>query len=259
MTVSRLVQKLAEGGAAIGAFQAAFDLVSLRGVGSAEGRDFVILDMDHQPFDATDLRQMILNVRRPDGSFKVTPIVRVPVKGREVAANRWVFQQVLDAGALGAVVPHVSNAEEALAAVQAMRYPPAKDNPAQEPWGYRGWSSATAATAGNLPMADYASAADLWPLNPRGELFLAVMIESPEGVANLRDILAVPGVSAALIGPSDLHAQMGYIGQIGRAEPEALIQQALSVALEMNKPIGITVAGSSFEDRLAQGFRFIAR
>ena len=71
-------------------------------------------------------------------------------------------------------------------------------------------SEATAAPVWGLSTEDYMERCDPWPLNPKGELLLGVKLESPEGVANCEDILAVPGLGFAEIGPGDLSLALGY-------------------------------------------------
>lgn len=254
--LSRLVDTLASDKAAVGIFSSVREFTMARMVG-AVSLDYQIIDMEHGLFDTETLRQQLVNLRRPDGSFSVTPIVRIPANGREVQANQWMFKQVLDAGAFGVMVPMVNNAEEARQAVIAMRYPPAKDNPAKQPRGVRGWSSTIAAIGTwNVTPMDYTRKADLWPLNPQGELILAVQIESVEAINNLREILAVPGVGAAFVGPADLHADMGHLGKTGVPEVEDQVQRALAIGREMRVPMGITTRAEDARARLDQGFRF---
>lgn len=254
--LSRLVETLAGDKATVGIFSSVREFTMARVVG-AGSLDYQIIDMEHGPFDTETLRQQLVNLRRPDGSFNVTPIVRIPANGSEVQANQWMFKQVLDAGAFGVMVPMVNNAEEARQAVIAMRYPPAKENPAKQPRGVRGWSSTIAAIGTwNVTPMDYTRKADLWPLNPQGELILAVQIESVEAINNLREILAVPGVGAAFVGPADLHADMGHLGKTGVPEVEEQIQRALTIAREMRVPMGITTRAEDARARLDQGFRF---
>lgn len=256
--LSHLVETFAEDKAAVGIFSGVRDFALARVLGASR-LDYLIIDMEHQPFDAETLRQYLANLRGPDGRFQVTPIVRIGANGSEVHANQWMFKQALDAGAFGVMVPFVNIAEEARQAVKAMRYPPAKDNPAQHPRGARGWAATIAAlgTWGVTP-AEYLQKADLWPLNPQGELLLAIQIETVDAIDNLREILAVPGVGAAFIGPADLYADLGYIGQrSGVPEVEAHIQRALAIGREMNVPIGIITTAGDARARLDQGFRFI--
>lgn len=256
--VNRLVEKLEAGEGVEGVFLSALDFNSARATRTSD-LDYVIIDMEHHAFDAETLRQVLVNLRAPDGSFPVTPIVRVGTPGSEVAQNLWMFKQVLDAGAFGIMVPFVNTAEEAEAAVRAMRYPPVKDDAAPEPRGTRGWSPGVAADAWNTSVQDYARKADLWPLDPEGELILVPQIETVEGIENIPEIAAVPGVGALFIGPADLHADMGYLGQSGVAEVEEQIQRGLEAANEADIPIGLTPAGSTLEERQNQGFRLMTR
>jgi 4-hydroxy-2-oxoheptanedioate aldolase len=255
--LSRLVDTFAKDKAAVGIFSSVREFTMARVVGAAN-LDYLIIDMEHGPFDAETLRQHLVNLRRADGTFSVTPLVRIAANGSEVHMNQWMFKQALDAGAFGIMVPMVNNAEEARQAVIAMRYPPAKDNPAQQPRGVRGWSSTIAAIGTwNLTAVEYTRKADLWPLNTQGELILAVQIESVKAIDNLREILAVPGVGAAFIGPADLHADMGYLGQTGVPEVEKQIQRVLAIGREMRVPMGITTRADDARSRLDHGFRFL--
>jgi len=253
-----MIDKLAAGEAVEGVFYNTLDFNSLRQTARSD-LDYIIIDMEHHPFDVTALRQALVNLRAADGSFPVTPIVRVGSNGSEVSSNRWMFKQVLDMGVFGIMVPFVNTADEARDAVIAMRYPPARDDPQPEPRGLRGWSPGTASATWGLSSQEYAQIADLWPLDPQGELILVAQIETAEAIDNLEEIMAVPGVGALFIGPADLHNDMGFLGQSGVAEVEERIQEALQKANDADMPIGLTPAGSSLEERLEQGFRVMTR
>ena len=99
---------------------------------------------------------------------------------------RFATKQVLDSGAFGVVFPRVETAEQAERAVRAMRYPPQRGEASPEPAGRRGWGPGRAALYWGLAVADYARRADVWPLDPEGELFAMIMIESVEGVREHR-------------------------------------------------------------------------
>ncbi len=181
----------------------------------------------------------------------------MPANGREIHANQWMIKQVLDAGAFGVMVPHVNTAEQARNVAIAMRYPPAHDSPAPKPRGVRGYGSLLASMAWGLSGADYARRADLWPLIPDGELLLVAQIETVRAIDALADIAAVPGVGALFLGPADLHADMGYVGQSGVPAVEAEIQRAVAAANAAGVPIGITTNTETVAARLAQGFSFV--
>jgi 4-hydroxy-2-oxoheptanedioate aldolase len=256
--LNSMIAKLEAGEAVQGVFYNTLDFNSVRTTGRSD-LDYIIIDMEHHPLDITALRQVLVNLRQPDGSFSVTPIVRIPLNGEEVHMNRWLLKQVLDVGVMGIMVPFVNTADQAREAVISMRYPPTIDDAAPEPRGMRGWSPGVAAATWGVTTQQYAPVADLWPLDPSGEIILIPQIETPEAIENLPEIMAVPGVGALFIGPADLHNNMGYLGQSGVAEVEAEIQRALQMANEAGMPVGLTPAGSTLQDRLDQGFRVMTR
>lgn len=217
--------------------------------------DWVFIDMEHGPFDPTAVRSIIASFRAPDDTFPVTPIVRIPANCSEVEFNQWLFKQVLDAGAFGVLVPHCDARKDVLHAVAAMRYPPFIDDLAPTPRGVRGAGGAPAVWG--LSFEEYVEVADLWPLDPQGELLFVPMIESRDAIRRLHAILSVPGVGATFIGPADLHADMGYAGQSGVPEVEAQIQRALQTAQERGIAIGITTSAADAQARIDEGFRFI--
>jgi 4-hydroxy-2-oxoheptanedioate aldolase len=217
--------------------------------------DWVFIDMEHGPFHPTAVRGILASFRADDGTFPVTPIVRIPANCSEVEFNQWLFKQVLDAGAFGVIVPHCDTRRDVVDAAVAMRYPPFIDDAAPRPRGVRGAGGAPAIWG--LSFQEYLEVADLWPLDPQGELLFVPMIESRDSVRRLHAILRVPGVGATFIGPSDLHADMGFAGQSGVPEVEEQIQRALEVAQQVGIAIGITTSPADAQARIDQGFRFI--
>jgi len=260
------IAKLSEGKTIFGVWSSNRDLRNARMIGGAN-IDYVIYDTEHQPFDMHNFHQFLMNLRGPDGKFKVTPFIRIPAYGREVEKNNWVVKQVLDLGAMGIIFPHIDTPEMAEQAVSSMRYPAFKDSPYQTPPGHRGWSPGEATAAWGISAAEYGKRADLWPLNPNGELLLIVLIESPMAIENLDKILSVPGVGAVFVGPMDLQSNMGYRGQgftmpgagapaANTAKPDAeqLIQKALATCKKHNTPVAILTNSMDVKARVAQGF-----
>jgi len=177
--------------------------------------DGCVFEIEHSPWDGRQLRdclQYMLNRAQLAGASLapvVTPLARVPVNGAEMA--QWQAKQALDVGCYGLVFPHISTVEEAANAVGACRYPRLKGKPLYEPPGLRGDGPAAAARYWGLSLQEYYQKADVWPLNPQGEIFCVLQVEDTRGVENLDDILAnVPGIGCILIGEGDLSQELGY-------------------------------------------------
>jgi 4-hydroxy-2-oxoheptanedioate aldolase len=225
--------------------------------------DFVIFDTEHGPTDFNQLRvflQFMVDKSRllKKGNLQpnVVPLVRIPGNGAE--GNQWTVKQALDAGAFGLMAPHIANTEEALAIVAASRYPQKIDAKDQEPGGERGAAPGNAARYWGVSVPEYFDLADLWPLDPKGELALIAMIESEAGVEQAKEMLSdAKGIAAVFIGPTDLSVSLGYAGQPEHPEVEKAIQEVLAVTKELNIPCGILVNKSNIEKRLQEGFRFL--
>jgi 4-hydroxy-2-oxoheptanedioate aldolase len=93
--------------------------------------------------------------------------------------------------------------------VQSVRYPPQRGTKYPAPAGIRGYGPGGVRTLWGIDGAEYLRRADVWPLNPEGELFVMVMVESPTAIRNLPDILDVPGIGAVFVGASDLSMNLG--------------------------------------------------
>ena len=149
--------------------------------------DACVFEMEHNPWDSRTLRdclQYMLNraqiIKAASVVPAVAPMVRVPVNGVEMA--QWQTKQALDLGCYGIVFPHISTVEEAYNAVGACRYPRMKNAPLYEPAGIRGDGPTAAARYWGLSQQDYYQKADVWPLNPQGEIFAIIQIEDTKGV-----------------------------------------------------------------------------
>lgn len=136
--------------------------------------------------------------------------MRVPANGRE--RSQWIAKQVLDQGVFGIIFPMINTPEDAVAALRACRYAQALGAPDREPVGQRGHSPAGAARYWGLSLLDYTDQADVWPLDPAGEILLCLQCEHIDAVDNLEQILDSvenkPGV--ILISEKDLSVSMGY-------------------------------------------------
>ncbi len=152
-------------------------------IAAGSGLDWLLVDMEHS---ALSLESVLAQLQTAAG-YPVTPVVRVPWN------DPVLIKQVLDIGAQNLIVPMVSSADEARAAVAATRYPPA---------GIRGVGSALARSARWNRVDDYLHDA-------AAHVSVTVQIETAAGVEAAAEIAAVEGVDAVFVGPSDLSASMG--------------------------------------------------
>ncbi|MHC4211944.1 MAG: HpcH/HpaI aldolase family protein [Planctomycetota bacterium] len=179
--------------------------------------DFALIDMEHEPFDTSELRDFLLamNSRREvitKGNLQpnVSVLVRVPCDAD--GSFEWMVKQALDCGAHGVIVPHVRNAAQARRVVSACRYPQATGCPIPEPKGIRGGGPKLCSYLWGMSVKDYVKRADVWPLNPKGDILAIVMIEDVEGLKNIEEILSVPGIGAVFFGPYDFSLSCGVAG-----------------------------------------------
>ncbi len=257
--INRYVELMETGKPAFGIFSSNVSTRTGASIASS-GLDFVIIDLEHSPFDPTRLEGYLLGmlnkaeIAKNGLSTRTVPFVRVPAAGREQL--QFIIKQVLDLGPMGIVVPHVDTAEDARAMVQASRFPQLKGVADYEPAGKRGIGYGWAARYWGLSGSDYAERADLWPLDPKGELVLWVMIETDDAVKNCREIALTPGIGGLFIGPSDLAFSMGV--PLGDPAVEVAIEKVAAIAKETGVPLGTLCSGREVEKRLSQGFRFLA-
>lgn len=258
--LNRYIEMMEAGKPALGVFSS---IVSTRnGAAMAgSGLDFVIVDLEHSPFDPSKLEGYLLGMVSKGEILKkgnlqpnVVPFIRVPSAGREQL--QFIIKQVLDLGPMGIVVPHVDTAEDARATVQACRYPQLKGVPDYEPAGKRGVGYGWAARYWGLTGAEYAERADVWPLDPKGELVLWLMIETQEAVDNCAEIARTAGVGGLFLGPSDLAFSMGV--PLGDPAVETAIEKVVAASKQAGVPLGTLCGAGEVEKRLAQGFRFLA-
>jgi 4-hydroxy-2-oxoheptanedioate aldolase len=255
--LNRTIEVLAQGRPTFGILSHDRSLDNARAL-ARSGLDFVIIDMEHGPLDIETLRVFLLGMidkerilAKGHAQMDVTPFVRLPANGRDQAT--FLAKQALDAGVMGIMFPYVNTAAEAELAVRSMRYPQRRGAPDINPPGIRG--SGPGIPDWYWGVRNYQELADVWPLDPRGELFCIIQIESREGLDNVAAIAAVPGVSALFIGPADLALSLG--SPIDAPEVEAAIQTILRAARSRKMPIGITTSADTVERRLAEGFNVV--
>lgn len=179
---------------------------------AGSGFDWILIDGEHSPNDPTT----ILPQLQAAAPYPVTPVVR-PAWNDKVLIKRY-----LDIGAQTLLIPYVQTVEEARDAVAAIRYPTR---------GVRGVAGATRASRYGR-VADYAQRAE-------EELCLLVQVETRLGLDNLEAIARTDGIDGVFIGPADLAAGLGHLGQMQHPEVQAAIQDAIRRIRACGKPAGI--------------------
>ena len=195
------------------------------------GFDWLCIDMQHGLLDYGDLRHMLPAI----STTETTPMVRV--SGNTPSE----IMKVLDAGAMGVIVPLVNNRLEAAAAVAACRYPP---------HGGRSFGPVRAALYGGRGYAQEANE----------EVACIVMIETREGIDNIEQIVSTPGLGGVYIGPADLAYALGLPPKGDNDDPLHLetCGKIVSACKAHKVPVGIHTGGLDYtKRRLAAGFDFV--
>jgi 4-hydroxy-2-oxoheptanedioate aldolase len=198
---------------------------------ASAGFDWLCVDLQHGLLDYADLRHMLPAI----STTETTPIVRMA--GNDPAA----IMKVLDAGAMGVIVPLVNNRAEAAAAVAACRYPPE---------GGRSFGPIRAALYGGRGYAAEANA----------EIACIAMIETREGLDNLEAIVTTPGLGGVYIGPADLAYAIGSAPPGDTDDPRHLeaVQRILDCCKQHGVPAGIHTSSLEYtRRRLDAGFDFV--
>ncbi len=180
------------------------------------GFDWLVIDGEHAPNDLSSIQAQLQALAAYPGSH---PVTRVPL------GETALIKQYLDLGAQNILVPMVDTAAQAAQLVQAMRYPQDDGQ-----GGVRGMAGARASRWGHYP--DYFKRANQ-------EVCLLVQVESREALKNLDAIAATPGVDGVFIGPADLSASMGHVGNAAHPEVQAAIEDAIARILKAGKAPGI--------------------
>lgn len=197
------------------------------------GFDWLVIDGEHGP---NDLRSIYgqLQVLETSGSH---PVVRVPV------GETYLIKQVLDAGAQTVLVPMVETADQTRQLVRDVTYPPHGD---------RGVGYAVARAGLFSKRTDYGTTAD-------AEICLLVQVENLRGLANLDEILTIAGVDGVFIGPADLAADMGHMGDAMHPDVQTAIMDAITRIKAAGKAPGILSTVDEMTDAaLKAGAQFVA-
>lgn len=196
------------------------------------GFDWVLIDMEHGAASEQVLPNLILAIEGSDCS----PIVRV------VSNNQDSIKRALDLGAVGVMVPYVSTAEEARAAVSFTRYPPT---------GVRGVASSTVATGFGMHAETYQRESD-------SSVLTIVQIETRQAVENAEQIAAVEGVDVLFVGPLDLSFQLGCPRDFEHPDELEALDRVVAACRAHDKAAGILSNIANAADHVARGFTFTA-
>lgn len=193
-------------------------------IAAGSGLDWLLIDMEHAPNGLESVLAQLQAV----AAYPVTTVVRVPI------GDPVIIKQVLELGAQNLLVPMVNSVAEAEAVVAAVRYPPG---------GVRGVGSALGRSArwGRVP--GY--------LRDGGDhVSVVVQAETRQAVAAAGEIAAVDGVDGVFVGPSDLAASLGHLGEQTHPEVVAAVQSAFAAIRAGGKPVGV----NAFDPATAQGY-----
>ena len=196
------------------------------------GFDWVVIDTEHAPTDVPDVLGMLQAMAPYPVSAVVRPAANDPV----------LIKRLLDFGAQTLILPYIQSAEEAQAAVAAVRYAPR---------GMRGVAGLTRASRfGAVP--DYTRRAD-------AEICLILQVETALALSRIEEIAATDGVDGLFIGPADLAASMGHPGALDHPAVKAAIEDAIRRITVTGKPAGILTSDAAFARAcMGWGTRFTA-
>ena len=203
---------------------------------AGSGCDWVLLDAEHSPNGLESVLAQLYSM----SAYPVAPLVRPPY------GDTVTIKQFLDLGAQNLLIPMVDSAEQAAEIVRAVRYPDGAGG------GARGVGSALARSARWNRVDGYLGRAN-------ETISLTVQIESAAAVADVERILAVDGVDAIFVGPSDLAASMGYLGQQSHPEVVEGVLRTIRAGVAAGKPVGVNAFVAADADRyIDAGASFVA-
>lgn len=193
---------------------------------AGSGLDILLIDGEHSPVGL----ESVLAQLQATAAYPVVPIVRAPI------GDAVILKQLLDLGAQNILVPMVDSVAQAEAMVRAVRYPPL---------GVRGVGSALARSSRWSRIPDYLARAH--------ELVsLTVQIETAGALAAAGEIAAVEGVDALLVGPADLAASLGLLGQQDHPDVVEAVVSVIRAGRAAGTPVGVNAFDPAMADRYAE-------
>ena len=232
MRKNQAKEKLLNGGTIYGVFCNLYSPMIVEAIGHI-GFDFVLVDAEHGPAEVESCEHMV----RAAESAGVPIFIRVAMNIRQN------ILRYLDIGAQGVQIPMVNNRAEAEAVVQSVKY---------SPQGKRGLAGVRAADFGlTMPLKDYTVMANQ-------ETLVSVQVETVEAMNNLDEILEVTGIDIFFIGPTDLSASMGYVGEPNHPEVQATIENLVKRIHAAGSNSGtIAYSNEALIKAKARGFKYI--
>ncbi len=198
------------------------------------GFDWITIDLEHS----------VITIREAEDLIRVLTLANVPALVRLTSNDTNQVKRVMDAGASGIIVPMVTCREDAVKAVDAVKYPPV---------GKRGVGLARA--------QQYGAGFDKYRTWLDQDSVIIVQIEHIDAITNLEDIFSVENIDGYIIGPYDLSASMGIPGQFSHPDFNDAMEHIKSTSKRMGIPGGIHIIEpdpSQLEVRVKEGFKFIA-
>ncbi|RJQ25917.1 2,4-dihydroxyhept-2-ene-1,7-dioic acid aldolase [Candidatus Parcubacteria bacterium] len=235
MLASKIKEKMRRGEASLGTWMSMAH-PSIAEILAMAGYDWVVIETEHTAIDVSEVLRLIIAIEQR-GSI---PLVRLawndPIQAKAV----------LDSGAAGVLVPMVNSKADAELAVQMTKYPPL---------GFRGVGLARA--------QGYGENFDAYVQNANANTLLIVQIEHKDALANIEEILSVPGIDGTFIGPYDLSLSLGIPGQISHPEVLAAKRRVLDSTLAHGLIAGVhfvqpRTAADDCRQAVTEGYRFIA-
>lgn len=228
----RLSERSPDDGAFIGLWVCGVSPVNAELMASS-GCDWVLLDAEHSP----NTLETILAQLYAMSAYPASAVVRLPL------GDTVLMKQYLDLGVQNLIIPMVESVDQAESLVQAVRYPLG---------GVRGVGAALARSSRWNRVENYLNAAS-------DSISLTVQIESAAGLENVEAIAAVDGVDALFVGPADLSASMGYLGQQAHDDVVAGVVRAIEAGKAAGKPVGVNAFVPADADRYIEaGASFVS-
>lgn len=225
---------LAAGEHSVGTWLSAGDIFLTRLLARV-GFPWLTVDLEHSPIDWSHAATLFGVI----ADAGCVPLARVP------RCDHDHIKRVLDAGAMGIIVPMVNTVEEAKAAIAAAKYPPVGNR----------------SVGGGLHMLNFGAEAGEYFASANDEILVVLQTESPEGVANADEIYRLPGIDAIFVGPNDLRSQMrSRDGSDPSADEfEAMLSQILGAGKKAGVPVGLhTPSPADARQRIDEGWQLVA-